>query len=143
MIIEYVLLIRTLIFNSWFQILYTLLTFITMKVLYKEKVQIIDVFTFSIASLILMLISVITFIILKEYTIYAVIFNRILMFGFIILFRNKLPKIQNIYKRFWNRNYENKTKMKSATFRSLNVVIFNLMFYIINLGMMYALIIKK
>lgn len=143
MVIEYILLLQTLVFNSWFQILYTLLTFITMKVLYKETTQITDIFTFGIASLVLMLISVMTFMVLREYTITAVIFNRLLMFGFLLVCRKKLPAIQKLYKKLWNRNDKNKTRMKSTTFRSINVVIFNLMFYIINLGMMYALIIKK
>lgn len=143
MIIEYLLAKYSNVFSLNFHILYTIMTFITMKVLYKEKTQITDIFTFDIASISLMIISILTFVILRQYTIVAVLFNRILMFGFLLTFRNKLPSIQRMYMIFWNRNNKTKNKMKSATFRSINVVVFNLMFYIINLGMMYAIFLGK
>lgn len=53
MIFEYLFLISLLEFNVWFQILYTFITFIILKMLYKEKAQIIDIFTFTIGSLIM------------------------------------------------------------------------------------------
>lgn len=139
MIIEYLLLVNALMFNSWFQILYTFLTFITLKVLYKEKTQITDVFTFTIASIVLIFVSLISFVTCKGNMIAGSILNRIILIIFFIFSYKKLPSIQKIYKKFWNRNDKEKKKMKSATFRSINVVIFNIMFYIINLGMVYAI----
>lgn len=143
MIIEYLLLKLSLPFSSYFQIGYTIMTFITLKVLYKERAQITDVFTFGIASLILILISIITFITLHQYTLIAAIFNRILMILFIIIFKNKLYKIQEMYKKLWNRNDKTKHKIKSTTFRCINVVLFNLMFYTINLGMVFAIFMRR
>lgn len=143
MIIEYLLLKQFIQFDMWFQIAYTIIQFIILKVLYKEKAQVTDIFTFAIASIILILsCAVLYFIIwatINNYIVY-VILNRILLVLFLLVCRNKLPKIQKLYKRLWNRNDKIKTKMKSTTFRALNVVISNVMFYIINLGMAFMLI---
>lgn len=144
MTIEYVLSMNIKMFSTGSHVIYTILVFITLKVLYKEKAQITDVFTFGISSLILILISAISFLIFGPDNMLLVsILSRALLFVFLLLFNKKLPKIQSLYKKLWNRNDKVKTKMKSTTFRSLNVVIFNLMFYVINLGMIYALLIRK
>lgn len=142
MICEYLLLKYFIKFNIWFQISYTIITFIILKFIYKEKAQITDIFTFTIASIILILsCSVLYFIIWKtinNFIIY-VILNRLLLILFLIIFHNKLYKIQKLYKRLWNRNDKNKNKIKSTTFRAINVVIFNIIFYIINLGMLFMI----
>ena len=142
MIFEYLLLKIIFPFNMKFQLSYTIVVFIILKILYKEKSQITDIFTFAISSIILMLCCIIpSFLIINEicdYIIYAIT-TRILMFGFLFLFRNKLNKIQQIYKKIWNRNDKVKKKIKTTTFRSFNIVLFNIMFYIINIGMIYAL----
>lgn len=146
MVIEYVLLINVLIYNSWFQILYTFLAFITLKVLYKEKAQITDIFTFTIASIVLVVISIISyFIIWKTINVFiaSVILNRFLIIIFFILMYRQLPKIQTIYKKFWNRNSKKNNKIKSTTFRALNIVMFNVIFYIINLCMLFTAIIGR
>ena len=62
---------------------------------------------------------------INNYILYAVL-TRIFMFAFLILFNNKLNRIQKIYKLLWNRNDKIKKKIKSTTFRSLNIVIFNI-----------------
>jgi hypothetical protein len=138
MIIEYFLLKSFIKYNIWFQILYTFITYIILKILYKEKAQITDIFTFGIASLILMFSCIIIYLIIwktiNNFIIYAVL-NRLFLILFLFLTRKKLNKIQNIYKKLWNRS-KNNNKIKSATFRSLNVIIFNIMFYIINICML-------
>lgn len=142
MVIEYLLLKHFIKYNMWFQILYTIMQFVILKILYKEKSQITDIFTFTIASIILILsCSVLYFIIwetINNFIIY-VILNRLLLILFLIIFHNKLYKIQKLYKRLWNRNDKNKNKIKSTTFRAINVVIFNIIFYIINLGMLFII----
>lgn len=142
MVIEYLLLKHFIKYNIWFQVLYTFMTFIILKVLYKEKSQITDIFTFTIASIILIIISFVSYFIICKITsnyYIAAIFNRILMILFLIISYNKLYKIQNLYKRLWNRNDKVKKKIKSTTFRAINVIIFNIIFYIINIGMLYAI----
>ena len=142
MILEYLLLKQFIHYSIYFQVAYTFLTFIILKILYKDKSQIIDIFTFTIGSIYLILTSAL-FSIPKliwnlDYTI-CVILNRIFVFTSIILVRDKLHNIQNIYKKLWNRNDKVKKKIKSTTFRSLNVVIFNTIFFIINAGMIFAI----
>lgn len=143
MTIEYVLSMNIEMFSTWSHVIYTILVFITLKVLYKEKAQITDVFTFGISSLFLIVFSAISFAIFMPNTMLVIVVSRALLFIFLLLFNKRLPKIQDLYKKLWNRNDKVKTKMKSTTFRSLNVVIFNLMFYVINVGMIYALLIRK
>ena len=142
MIMEYVLLKQFINFNIWFQIAYTGITFVILKVLYKEKSQITDIFTFTIGSIFLIILDLILYFTLgklpNNYILFAAIDKMALLF-MVFLLRNKLPKIQVIYKKLWNRNDSKKKKMKTTTFRSLNVVIFNITFYIINLGMLYCI----
>lgn len=144
MVVEYIILARFLIYNSWFQIIYTFMVFIILKLLYKEKAQITDIFTFTIASIVVILICAILYFIvwftINNYLIYAIL-TRIFMFAFIFLFKNKLNKIQNLYKKLWNKN-DRRKGIKTTTFRSLNIVIFNIMFYIINIGMIFMIIQK-
>ena len=64
MVIEYLLLKHFIKYNIWFQILYTIMQFVILKVLYKEKSQITDIFTFTISSIILIIISFISYIII-------------------------------------------------------------------------------
>ena len=138
MCFEYLLLYQLFPYDVKFQISYTIMTFLILKILYKEKAQVTDIFTFAIASIFLIITSIISFLIFKENMVYVAIANRLIIFISLYIARNKLYYIQNIYKKLWNRNDDIKKKMKSTTFRSLNIVVFNIMFYIINLGMMYA-----
>ena len=146
MVLEYVLLKFFIEYNIWFQVAYTIIQFLILKLLYKEKAQITDIFTFTIASAVLILISFISYSVvwftLNNYYI-AVILCRVLLFVFLIMFYKKLYKIQKLYKILWNRNDKKKTKMNSPTFRAVNLVIFNIMFYIINLGMIFTLFIGR
>lgn len=142
MILEYILLKYFIHYSMYFQVAYTFATYIILKILYRDKAQIIDVFTFTIASIILILtcaiFSIPRILWQTDYTV-CVLLNRLFVFTLLFLLRNKLYNIQKLYKKFWNRNDKVKKKIKSTTFRSLNIVIFNLVFYIINIGMLYAI----
>lgn len=130
MVIEYILLFIPAL-SIWSHILYFMMSYIILKLLYKEKSQITDIFTLGIASLILMSISVMWYGIIY-FTIKNIIICNILaklcLFAFLLIFKNKLPKIQNIYKQLWNRNDKLPKRMKSTTFRCINVILFNVMF---------------
>lgn len=141
MCIEYLLIMSLFQYNWLFHIIYTIMTFLTLKVLYKEKSQITDIFILMISYLVLILTSIICVLLFRN-TVLAAIMNRIVIFCPLLLLNTKLSKIQNVYKRYWNRSDTSK-KMKSTTFRSLNLVIFNLLFYIINISMTVALLIIK
>lgn len=138
MTLEYVLLLRAIPYSIYAHIGFFVITYIILKILYKERAQIIDVFTLGIASIILMLSSMICFVISNNNVVLATIINRILIFIILFVFNYKLNNIQALYKKVWNRS-SNKTKIKSTTFRSINLVIFNIMFYIINICLIYAI----
>lgn len=139
MVLEYLLLKQFVHFSIYFQVAYTFITFVILKILYREKAQIIDIFTFTIASIFLIITSVISFLISGQNVILATIINRIIIFVVLFGFNYKLNVIQNLYKKLWNRNDKVKKKIKTTTFRSLNVIIFNVIFYFINVGMAYAI----
>lgn len=143
MIVEYLLLKLAFSYNVMMQILYTFLSYIILKMLYKEKAQIIDIFTFTIASIVIIITSAIMFFIanatFKNLDI-CIILHKILLFTLLFIFKNKLYNIQLLYKKLWNRNFNKKYKIKTTTFRAINVVAFNVIFYIINFGMLFILV---
>ena len=141
MIFEYYMLTYIFPFNVWFQFIYTFIVFVDLKFLYKEKAQITDIFLFGASSIILIIISIAVFLIGKKFLdsyYIAIIINRVILFSFLILFKNK---IRELYKKFyshWNR-HNNPKIIKSITLRNISVISFNLMFWIINFCMIYYL----
>lgn len=142
MIAEYLLLKQFLHFTTWFQILYTFTTFIILKVLYKEKAQITDIFTFILASLIMLAVNAPIYLIIsftiKKFIVFAIL-ARIVLFILFFCIKNKLYNITKIYKKIWNRNDKIPKKIKSTTFRSINIVIFNLTFYLVHIILLFEL----
>ena len=143
MIFEYYMLIDIFPFNVWFQFIYTFIVFVDLKFLYKEKAQITDIFLFGASFIILIILSAIIFLIhlytFKNY--YIAIIIRIILFSFLYFNKNN---IRNLYKKFyshWNR-HNNPKVIKSITLRNISAISFNLMFWIINLGMLYAKILN-
>lgn len=137
MVVEYLLLKYNFKYSWLFQIAYMIITFLTLKLLYRNKSQIIDIFTFTIANIILIISSALCFYICFQNVVIATLVNRILIFSLIFLLKNKLINIKKFYKKIWNRE-TNTIKIKTTTFRSINIIILNFVFYIINLGMCYA-----
>lgn len=144
MIFEYVLLTSVLQYTTWIHIIYITLTYINLKVLYKEKAQITDIFLFVTASIFLIVISFCSGLlhILKMKYFYALIINRIILFSFLFFIKNKINLIYKKYYLKWNRK-DNMTKIRSLTLRNISVIIFNLMFYVINIGLIYAILTKR
>lgn len=142
MIVEYVLLLNIFPYNWYFHISLTLSTFLTLKVLYHEKSQVTDIFILLIGYIVLAITSALCFVLCQGATVIATILNRVIIFGLLFCFRNKLYNIQKLYKNFWNRSDKPKA-IKSTTFRSINIVVFNAMFVIFNVSMIYALYLIK
>lgn len=142
MIFEYIALTQLIQFNVWLQVIYTFMTYLNLKVFYKEKARITDICTFMIASIFLIASSALCFIFLPKDAYVISITNRILIFVIIFCFRKQISKLELIYNKFWNR-HNNPNFIKSVTFRSGFIVAFNFMFYIINLGMLYMLFLRK
>lgn len=144
MIFEYLLLTKIFLFNVWFQIIYTFLTYINLKVFYKKKAQITDIFLFTVSSIFLMIFSGIPYFLMmftiKNYYL-ALIISRILIILFLILSKNNINKYYKKIYTQWNRHTNN--KIKSLTLRNISIIIFNLMFYIINIAMGICLIVGR
>lgn len=140
--IEYLLLLKWQPYGIYSRIGFFIITFIILKMLYQEKSQITDVFLLGIASLIIIISCFIpSFLIIFElvdYKIYAIL-TRFIIFGILFLIKNNIKDIQKLYKKLWNRNDKVKKKIKSTTFRSANLFIFNFMFFIINCGLAFAI----
>lgn len=64
------------------------------------------------------------------------------MFLILFIMYKKNLTFQKIYKKLWNKS-DKKHKIKSTTFRSMNLVLLNIIFVIINLGMAYAIYINN
>lgn len=134
MLIQYILLMKIFPFNIWFQISYTFLSFVNLKVLYKEKAQVTDIFLFAVASIILTILSIfaygIIFFTIKDYHI-ALVLNRILLFVTLVLLRKTIKTKYASFCKLWNRhNFKNKPR--SLTVRNISIISFNFMFCIIN-----------
>lgn len=145
MILEYLVLTYFIEFNVWFQFIYTFMSFVNLKILYKEKAIITNIFLFAFASIFLIFFSILTYvsaIVTYENYLISLILNRILIFTFIFIFRNS---IKDKYKEFcslWNR-HNHPNKIKSLTLRNISIITFNLMFWFINIGMLFFIIYLK
>lgn len=142
MVIQYLLLMQLFPFNIWFQLIYTFMSFVNLKVLYKEKAQVTDIFLFAAASIILIITSAscygIIYITIHQY-VWVLIINRLLIFMILYFGRNI---IKNKYKEFcslWNR-HNNLEKVRSLTLRNISIIIFNLMFWLLNIGIIITYI---
>lgn len=149
MIFEYLALKYFIKFNVLFQLSYTFMTYLTLKVLYKEKAQITDIFLFMSASIILIIVSIITYLLAYiicnhnvTYFAYivAILFNRLALIAILYFGKNIINKIYKKFYTHWNKpKQSNNPKVKSLTLRNITIIIFNLMFYILNIGMCFAL----
>lgn len=121
-----------------YYVLFIALIYLILKLLYKEKVQIIDVFVFSVSFSYICIISFIfsRFLVenLSNYYIIMLI-NRIFIFV-PLLFKNRFNKIYNYYNILWNRskNKNEKRPIKSITLRNLSLILLNLLIFFINLA---------
>ena len=144
-VIEYLLLKYSFQYNWYFHIALIFVLFITLKVIYKEKSQITDIFIILISFMYLGITSAILYIIFSIFypnMIVTVIIHKIILFVTVFSLNYKLNNIQQLYKKYWNRNNKPK-KFKSVTFRSVNVVLFNIIFVILNACMLYAVFIHN
>ena len=140
MTIEYVLLLNLVPYSIYPKIAYIVISYVIMKMLYKEKTQLIDVFVLVLSIIILGLTSVpLLFLNNIINNIYIVcIISKIITFLLLFLIRNKLNIFYKLYYRHWNRNDKEKRKIKSLTVRNISVIAFNVMFYLTNVVIIYV-----
>lgn len=137
MIFEYLALKHFLYYNVWFQLVYTFMSFVNLKVLYREKAQVTDIFLFMVASTILIITSALCYgliyITIHKY-IWVLFINRPLIFLILYFSRNTIRNKYHIFCKLWNR-HNTPNKIRSLTLRNISIIIFNLMFWIINFGL--------
>lgn len=111
MIFEYIMLTSIVEFNVALQFIYTFMTYLTLKVLYREKAQITDIFLFAAASIILIIVSVISYLsvyyTIKNYYV-AMVLNRVILFTFLYFSRNKIRAYYVKFYSLWNRRHKPK-----------------------------------
>lgn len=133
---------------SQYQILYyagfVFFTYFALKLLYKSKALIIDIFIIGIAYMYLALNSYICFQFVSNdfsnYYLIAIINKIILFIPFI--FKNKFNLLYNKYKSLWNRNDKIKRPIKSITLRNISLICLNVFIFIANLILIYISNIK-
>ncbi|MCI8481773.1 MAG: hypothetical protein HFJ27_01465 [Clostridia bacterium] len=106
-----------------------------LKILYKEKTQIIDVFIIMYAEIYLGIVSFLfSSLFEQDLSNYWFILgvNRIILF-LPFLFKNKLHILYNQYCLLWNRNDNEKRRIKSITLRNISLIIINVAIFVMNI----------
>lgn len=125
-----------------YYILFIVCVYAILKILYKDKTQIIDIFVFSLSTIYLTLLSYLGFIFFNDdlsnyYTLYII--ARILLFVPFI-FKSKFNTLYKRYCKLWNRNDKEKRPIKSITLRNISLIIVNIVIFFMNI---YAISIIK
>ena len=128
-------------FNIYCQILFLIYVPIILRLLYKNKFHISDIFILVYASLLIILE---TLLVLPIYSIFnnyllAFILSRLLMFIVLFILKNKLNKVYKWIISQWNRNYEKPNKIKAITIRQCCVISLNVIVFILYLGIQYII----
>lgn len=112
--------------------------YIILKLLYKNKTQIIDIFIISLTFLYLIILSLISSFILKGnyenlilyYFLYII--NRIMIF-IPFIFKDKFNILYKRYCELWNRNDKIKRPLKSITLRNISLIMLNVSIFLLNI----------
>lgn len=128
-----------------FYLLWIVLVYISLKLLYKNKTQIIDVFIISVAYLWVAILSFILLFFVKQdmsnYVLISIL-DRILLFS-VFIFRRKFNVIYKLYCKLWNRNDKEKRPIKSITLRNLSLILLNGIIFFINIAIINIINIAK
>lgn len=139
--IAYLLCIMIQQYKILYYILFIVSVYVILKLLYKKKTQIIDIFIISILAIYLTITSYICFKFVTEdfsnYFLYLFI-HRIILF-FPLIFGKGFNKLYKKYYSLWNRNYNRKQPVKSITLRNISLILLNLFIFILNLIILYLL----
>ena len=118
-----------------YYISFIVLFYIVLKILYKQKTQIIDMFVITFAFFYVSIISYIFYLFLKDDKTYYYLFyilDRVLLF-IPFIFKNKLNIIYKNYCRLWNRNDKEKRPIKSITLRNISLIAINFIIIFMNI----------
>ena len=123
MIINYFA-ITSIFFNDiYFHLFFIINNYLILKILYKEKTQIIDVFWLN-AGILLCLIFTLIFMLFNlffENACLLCLLSKIILILFIIIFKKQISNIYKKYYLHWNIDYKNERKIKSLTLRHWSI----------------------
>jgi len=120
---------------------FIIIVYFILKILYKNKTQMIDIFVFSLSTAYLSLTSLLCFKFVKEdfSNYYVCLFiNRVLLF-IIFIFKNKFNVFYKRYCKLWNRDDKENRLIKSITLRNISLIILNLFICCLNLIIIFLL----
>ena len=121
-------------YKTIYYVLFIFLLYLSLKIVYRKKSQIIDLFVASIPFIWITSLSYICFLFFNDdlsnyYQLY--ILDRILLFIPLIFYKH-YNKIYKKYCSLWNRNDNEKRPIKSITLRNVSLVTINIAIFIIN-----------
>lgn len=134
--LSYILCIMTIRYKLLLYVVFIFVIYGILKILYKKKAMITDIFLFAISTLYLTIVSYLFYIFRNKFFIdgfvsYVII--RLILFIPLILLRNKINEFYKIYCRFWNRNDKEKRPIKSITLRNVSLMGMNILIIIMNI----------
>ena len=135
MTLVYVLCILISQYKTLYYVAFIFLTYLVLKLLYKNKAQITDIFLVCLAYMYLALNAFVLQFLLKEDMsnyYFITIINRITLF-LPFIFKNKFNMLYDKYKSLWNRNDKIKRPIKSITLRNISIICLNVFIFIANL----------
>lgn len=116
-------------------IVYIVSIYFILKLLYKNKAQIIDIFVIMISYFWILFLS---FILMKfankNLSNYMMLYfiQRILLF-IPFIFKNKFNTIYKKYCKLWNRNNKEKRFIKSITLRNISLILLNILIFTLDI----------
>lgn len=124
-----------------FELSYSAITYLILKIVYKDKARITDMVTFIISVIFMGAINVGSLLIFGA-NLFCVLFANIFSILIIFLMRHKLNHIDTFYNKFWNRHKSPKM-LKSVTIRGLASSITIIVFVLMNLWLIYGIYIVR
>ena len=123
-------------YKTIFYVLFIFLLYASLKIVYRKKTQIIDLFVASIPFMWISILSYLCFILLKDdmsnyYTLYII--DRIVLF-IPLIFNKHYNKYYKIYCKMWNRNDNEKRPIKSITLRNISLILLNSFILMLNIA---------
>lgn len=138
--IIYFLCMLVVMYKLVYYIAFVILFYLVLKFLYKQKIQIIDIFVITLSFFYLSTIAYIFFLLMNDNMDFYYLFymlDRILLLLLLLfvpfIFKNKLNSIYKIYCKLWNRNDKETRPIKSITLRNISLIAINFIIIIMNI----------
>lgn len=133
--LAYVLCVMVIRHKVLFYVIFIIFIYLSLKIVYKNNVEIIDVFIVNLGLIYIFVINFLCAIFINNnYLVYynLLIINKVLLF-LPFIFKNKFNLLYKKYCSLWNRNYQKKQPIKSITIRNISLIIMNIFVFIMNI----------